>query len=441
MRNEESLYGLMNIKEVDNMHYLPEAKAMMVITSETKDRNHPQKDPDNLVHNFLEVQNTRTHHLRYVPWGENNLFPTDLLRLGLQNNIAPGIINTKIDFISGKKVILYKEIEVEEGVFKPIRVKNPEIEDWLEENNIEEFITKRATDLSWLGNIWDEKIRSKSKKKIARIKHVDASLARAGRPDKNRKVSHYLLNDWMNFTEAEAKRIMVFDPKKPLAHSNTISHSKRYFPGCHYYGLPDYIGSQNWMKMANKIPVFHDKGMDNMYQIRWIVKIPRDYFKQFADDEEKMKKAETDLRDEMNSFLAGAKNAGKAFVSKYVIDQNTGKEIGGIHIEPVKPELFDDAFVKLYEQSNVAIASAHGIDPSIAGIQTQGKLSSGSDKRISYDMFLKLKVPSYRKKVMEPLYQVKKVNGWDREIQFGIIDYELTKLDDNHKGGQEVSAE
>ena len=427
-------------KELEGIHYLKDANALLEVVPTVSAARRNTSNPNligpemGIVGNFLEVQALERNKLQYIPWGEDNLFPYHLLRLTIKNNIAPGIINTKIDFVSGKKLILYKE-HISEGKKVEIEmIENPEIEDWLEENEIEEMIPKIVADDVWFGNYAVEFIRARSAKKIARVKHHDMMTVRAANPYKRIPVYKYLLNDWINDYVSRATEIMRFNREKPFAYPNSLYHVFRYFPGSFYYGMPDYIGSENWMRLANKIPIFHDKGMDNTYQIRWHIQIPEAYFDTYDDP----KKEEKRLREEMNDFLAGAQNAGKAFVTRYSTDHNDNKK-NGWFIEPVKAEYFDEAFVKLYEQSNVAITSSHGIDPSISGVQTQGKLSSGSDKRISYDMFLKLKVPSFRKRILKFLYEVKRANGWDKKIKFGMIDYELTKLDDNHNGGQEVT--
>jgi len=432
------------VKAIDGIHYLPDAQALLeVVPTSSASRRTTTGNPSltglemGLISNYHEVQSHERNRLQYIPWGEDNLFPYNLLRLTIKNNIAPGIINTKIDFVSGKKIILYKEHIGENKKIEVEIVEDPEIEDWLEENEVDEQMTKIVTDDIWFGNFAVEFIRAKSGKKIAGFKHHDMMTVRAANPYKRIPVYKYLLNDWINDYVSMATEIMKFKREKPFAYPNSLYHVFRYFPGSFYYGLPDYIGSENWMRLANKIPIFHDKGMDNTYQIRWHIQIPQDYFEQFDGD---AKKEEKRLREEMNDFLAGAQNAGKAFVTRYAKDHNGNKKEGWI-IEPVKAEYFDEAFVKLYEQSNVAITSSHSIDPSISGVQTQGKLSSGSDKRISYDMFLKLKVPSFRKRILKPLYEVKRANNWNKKIKFGMLDYELTTLDEKHEGGQEVVQE
>jgi len=157
------------------------------------------------------------------------------------------------------------------------------------------------------------------------------------------------------------------------------------------------------------------------------------YFEQFS--KEKREDAKAKLRKEMNDWLAGSENVGKAFVS--YVKQN-GLEADKWKISSLEAKLNDEAFTILFEQSNMAMTSAHGLHPTLAAVETQGKLSSGSEMRNAYLVYMALKTKNTRAILLEPLYEIKKINNWPDEVQFGFEDIEITKLDTNPTGSQTV---
>lgn len=435
-----------DLENTESIHYLDvgqnEAAVMTVESNPRKRRSQrllQNAEMDNL---FAEVYEGDDHKelFRYKLWGHDNLFPVHWMKLVLSNNIAPGISEAKADFISGKRLIVYKE-HLENGKIIPEFLDIPEIEDFFEENESEEYIQRCASDIVYLGNSITEFQRAKSRTKIPIFNHIDMTTARAGVMQMG-KINEYFFNDWYNDPSGLGQRVDAFDKKNPFRFPNSIYHVKRYTPGSYHYGLPD-IGMENWLRLANQIPRFHFKGLKNQYNIRWHIEIPYSYFEgRGLTDEEEKDEVEA-LRSELSNYLAGVENVGKAAVTFYK-EKLDGTPGSGIKITPLKPELFDDAFLQAYEAANIAISSGAGIDPSIAGVMRSTQLSSGSDKRISYDMYLKLKVPQFRKRLLQPLYALFKANGWNekygegKRLKIGMVDYELTTLDEQHKGGQVV---
>ena len=201
--------------------------------------------------------------------------------------------------------------------------------------------------------------------------------------------------------------------------------------------------------MANFIAPFHKANLQNGYNIRWHCEIPADYFLDYeeynlsATDEEKAvvknkaQEAEQKFMDDVNQFLAGIAHAGRAVWTKYELDRALGKDYPGVKIKALDYDMKDESLLKLFEKSNTANISSQGIHPTLANIETQGKLSSGTEIRNAFLMWLIINTHRPRKMMLKPLELVKKVNGWPAEIHYAIRDYELTALSSNDAGMQQ----
>lgn len=389
----------------------------------------------------------RSHGFDVARWGTDNLKPYYLLKLLAESNISPQLIATSIDFALGDRWYLYREI-LEPTDRGNVRVRiepieNTEIEDWLERTDVMKILRARATDHYIYGNAFAQFVLSRDAKDIAFLNHIDASQARV-EVIKNRESEHvYQCPDWTRPSyapntpeEGNVRRYKMFNPKKPLQYFRSVMHSKHYWPGQTYYGVRPWHSASNWILFANKIPVWMRTNIENGYTIRFHVEYPSDYFDYITTEKPEEIQAEKDrVFDEFDAWLAGEKNAGKTFFSPVKFDPMTGKKGEGWNIIPIKPEILDEAFVKAYTQTNNAMTSSFGIDPSLASIQQEGKFNSGSEKRIAAQLHQILRTPEARQIILEPFNEViAKVNGWGRGVKIGLLNRNITTLDQDHSG-------
>jgi len=381
----------------------------------------------------------RKGNLKIAPWGKNNLLPQEMFRLIWENHLKPQLITTARDFLIGSRLGVFRRQIVEnKETFVPIAM--PEIEDWLEEIEAENYIMQAAYNLEFWSNVFTVFTLGTSTN-IEAIQCFDCTDVRASviSPTVGRIEDYVLHPDWKNFKEPEATVIPSWDRTQPTRFFQFCYHGRDPVPGQPYYSLPTWYGTRKWTEVSNEIPKFHKSGLANGYNLKYHIEIPADYFLQFGDDKAQQK-AEADLLDNMNQWLSGVENVAKAFVSKFQTDA-MGKPIPGWKIEPLEDKMNTEAYIELDRQANTAHASGHGIDPSLAGIDQNSKLGgSGSEKRISYDMHIALRTPTKRKILLQPFNTVaKKIMGWDRDIFIGIVDIQLTTLADNPSGKSMVN--
>lgn len=388
----------------------------------------------------IQGTSSSTSNKKYAEWfgasfagnnGNVNQEPSTLLNLIANNNLLMPLLQTNIDFCLGDGVGLFKK-SIIKGQVNYERILNSEIESWMDENSYHDHLRKITTDLYMLGNYASESLFSNNGKVLS-VNQIMPTEFRTSIINNKRIIEKYFIGDWITKGDLKDKNIVFSyeyfkdSKKKP---TKCIIHGKKYFPGQHHYGIPIWWGVKNWINLANQIPLFHLAGLTKGYNIRWHVQIPANYFEQFP--EKDRTKEEEELMQGMDRFLSGANNAGKAFTSKYGQNQPEWK------ITALNAEIYDDAYKDIFMHSNTALSSANNIDPSLAGYDITGKLSSGSEKRNSYIIHTTLKTPYYRSIILKELNMVKMHNKWPADIEFKFLDTELQTLDVNKSGSTNV---
>lgn len=413
------------------------------------------------VYEFYDNRNPRKDERKSWTWSKDdteekalwakwyapgNDFPNLALDVITKNNILFGVTDKKINFLCGQRVRIYKEVIV--GGKKRLDIaQDAKVEDWLAANAVDELMHNRFMDDLWLGSNWVEGVLD-ANGHVASVRHFDATTCRTGKKNKRtgRVDSHFICSDWSKAKydpeakgdkrkENNVRRVNAYDPTNPTKYAKFMLHTKRYMPGHPNYPLPYWYPTVEWFRLASKIPAWHSFGMDNGYGVRHHVQIPKSWLEQFPVAERETKKEE--VREEMDKFLSGSKNNGKAFFSTY---SNNGQLPDGWKIDVIETNLNDEAYTAIFDQSNTAVASGLGIDPTLANIMLEGKLGNASEKRIAYQIHMALDTPRPRQRQLELLKLVQKMNGWDPSLRFGFEDIEITKLDANPTGEQNIIA-
>lgn len=400
---------------------------------------------------------------KVLTWGKDNKLPQRREALIKSNNIVASLIKTRRDITLGNGLTMFTVAwEEEDGKLKRKLYEVPipdKIQEWLENSHIKNYLRVACKNLFFHANTFTEMIPSKDGSEITSIECKEARHVRAEVQDNDGIIQNYFHSMNWNPKAGSNKRaqdLVRIPGYHPLYHNKLPRQKFMYHTGDElltddYYFEPDWWGGREWIMAANAVPKFHNANFRNGYTIRWHIQYPNDYFDDVnitlntEKDREKALQKKKEKRKEfmriVNELLAGIENAGRALFTSYDLDKALNKEFSGIKITPLKGDLQDEALLKLYEKSNQAVISGQGIHPTLANIETQGKLSSGSEIRNAFLMYLAIKTPAPRDILLEPLNIVKNVNGWDKDLIFGFRDIEITRLDENKEGKQEVAAE
>ena len=391
-------------------------------------------------------------------WGRRNDLPQYREQVVGDNNIVGSLIQTKRDLLVGTGLYAYRmEFKSDGGKRNIVEVPIPEeAQKFFDLIDIDTYMMDAAKDLLYHANIFTEFVR-KNGGPIHSMKVVDCKYVRLGEQSDRGVVENAFISGAWATGDYQKDGITEFDKKVirvPLYDADQqqgrfILHTGDRMINDGYYNSPAWFAGVNWIQVANNIPIFHQSNLMNGYTIRFHIQIPKNYFKsgpvqgydpttdnyKKANDEESRRKSE--FMENMNSMLAGTMKAGRAIFTTFDINEAIGKEYPGIKIEAINVDIKDKALLELFEKSNTANISAQGIHPTLANVESQGKLSSGSEMRNAYNVYLAVKTPAPRRILLKALDLVKKINGWDPEIHFGFGDTELVTLDENPAGKEQ----
>lgn len=387
-------------------------------------------------------------------WGSNNLLPQEREALVLDNNIVPELIATKRDITVGGGLFCFREKFVQDGdKMKRVieEVERPAMaQEFFDRVDMTAYLLKSCRNLLFHANTFTEYVRDMR----GLIASIQATECRHTRPERQDNIgmirNWYLSGNWKEYRKAE------FSPRRVPNYLGEDARQRKFILHClddllsdEYLGIPTWWGDRAWIECANAIPIFHINNLRNGYTIRWHIQVPKDYFydntamQQTQTQKDAAKRKVSESRQEflktLNEFLAGYEQAGRALVTDYEVNKQLGKEYPGIKVTALTVDLKDKALLDLFERSNDANISAQGIHPTLAAIQTQGKLSSGSEIRNAFNMYVAIKTPVKRAILLKPIELVHRVNGWGEGVKWGFRDIEITTLDENPTGKQDNS--
>lgn len=396
--------------------------------------------------------------------GKNNLLPQDREKRLRQNYLFPRLLETQRKVTIGGGALLHEKRYHAEGS-DTIEIKMPDaINAFFKKNKVNRQLGKAGAELFKHGGFFVEFLRDKQgmigkKSQISSFKVLDTVKVRAALQDDNGDIPVYLLcGNWAKAGKTEngenftVKAIPNYKGEdKPQDKFILYVGNDFFFDG--YYYDPVYVGIDDWLDVSNKVPEFHNANVDNGYFLRFQIEIPFDYFTNYElkeiwdslSEDEKKKEVEAEQRredkfiEDINKFLTGHLQTGRAIFTKYELDRETGKVFPGIKITPIEGNLYDEALLKLQESASAAIVSASGMHPAIANIQTAGKLSSGSEIMNAYNAYLQIQAPFDRQIILDgTLNFIHEINGWGDDYLWLFKDNKMVTLDKNKEGVEQT---
>lgn len=410
------------------------------------------------------VRETSVDGIRMHSWGYNNRLPQDREATLQDNNIIGELISTKRSLIVGAGIQPFKVV-IADGVKKREPIEVPaKVQDFFDASEFhKKYIIEAANQVLIHGMIFAGLMPDKAAEKIVSMMAYKCRDIRIAHRNFGEPIMNYVFSDYNYRKERNVKAVKIPSLRKiknaegkgewKVRPMEMMTHSMDSLFDNGTYAHPSYWGGYEWIELSNLIPRFHKANIKNGYTIRHHIEIPKTAFldtqkyQQAVDAGDtvemdnligEQKKKRQDFIDTMNKFLAGEDNAGRAIYTYFTHD-DTGRKIEGISINKVEVDLKDEALLKLFEKSNQANISAQGIHPSIASIETQGKLSSGSEMRNAIEIYVKIKAPIIRSIILEPFLKVVNINGWNQKgVEWGFEDIVLNKLDEEPTGSSNV---
>lgn len=375
--------------------------------------NRPQAPMDSLLWQSYsrnwELYPHQVGGYRVIPYGHDNLLPSQLREVVNDNNLAPGIIERQMGLLYGQGVFL-NELGYVNGEITRLWREDREIQGWLDGWDYLDYIKRAMTDYLYLKGFFDVKYLERGHRigrpvRIAFLKHIPAKNARLEWTDSREPedVRHILVGDFEHgCVNTGIRRYPVYDRRNPGRYGTAASYNCSYTFSRDFYSVPSYWGALRWIVRGSEIPTIFKYVTDNGLNLAYHVHSPAGYWERKREVLKELhpewtaagvEKAISELSEtflqSLTEVLSGKENAGKFFHTVDVPDETTGT-VYTWKIEAIDQKIKDfvDSQLRISEASSSAITSGMGLHPSLSNVMVNGKLASGSELLYAFKLYL-----------------------------------------------------
>jgi hypothetical protein len=382
--------------------------------------------------------------LDHVRWGPMDNQPNIMKNLARANNQVQPLLNAKRDLTYAGGLAFFQR-EIVDKKLSMVPYIDQRIEDWLYAEDVNQYLISAINQYMDMGNVF-ARMTYKPLQDWYKLEVSDCFFTRIGIPEKGR-ITNYKYNpyfgDMLYYAEAEVETetIRAFDFEN--AENNrknvvSILHCKDAIAGNPYYSYPSWWCSKEWIELANLIPLFHKSGIKNGYNIKYLIKMPKDYFDPSGKtlDEKESKKRWADFGANLDKWMAGDENVNKTMLVKYLRGSD-GKAQDNVDVIPLKNEMSDTAYSTVWEMANVSIANGMEVTPTVAGVNPGKGNDSGSQIRAMAEFHSQFRTAVTREHILKPIKYALREMGYT-DVVPAFKEIQLTTLDVNPMGKQAV---
>lgn len=386
----------------------------------------------------------------YVPWGDTNLRPNEVLELIRKDEVmSPNMyFNILASYANG---LTYTKKDKTE-------VTDQEIIDFFKYNRPTKYLFEQQTDMKHFFWTVSVIILSGDGKKIVKLRHKDVLYCRLETCNpKTGALEHIFFGNWEKGApkpedREELELLDVDDPlgdlmvrmgKLPNEDGKTQPATKtRKFamlnripiPGNKYYPFPYYWAFFNsgWYDIKQLIPSGKKAKFKNGLVLRYQVEINVVYWDKLCEQEsitDPIKKIERIQKEKENikTFLSGLENAGKIWFSGFWVDP-LGKEQSMVKINLINNTKEGGDWIEDTEEASTMACYAQGNNPNMIGVVPGKSAGSMNGSNIRELFTMKQAMEKAPKDILlEPYFVIKHYNEWD--IEFDVPFMMLTTLD------------
>jgi hypothetical protein len=386
----------------------------------------------------------------YMPWGESNTLPYSIITSARHDEVLSQnkLFNTLVGYGSGIKIMKNNGDEI----------TDPKIIEFFDFNRLPKYHLEQVTDMKYFFFTVSVIILSNDGKKIVRLRHKEAAHTRFEQINpKTGKIDHIFYANWSDEPkEKDIEVIELLDMNNPYydlmvrmgktpndeGKVQTPTETRKFavvnmfpIPGTGYYPFAYWYSMflSGWFDIKRLIPKAKKAKMKNGSSFKYHVEINRLFWDDLCTQEgitdQKLRIERCNKEKEnIKKFLTGIENSGKMWISGFYVDP-TGKETAYVRINNVDAGKEGGDWIEDSEEASNMICYADNIHPSMVGAAPgKGKGGfSGSVQRELFTMKQSLE-KAYQDIMLEPLFIIKKYNGWD-DFKYDIPVVTLTTLD------------
>ena len=303
--------------------------------------------------NITEPKNLSTVNTKWIPFGDDNLFPQYLAELKRKSSTQRSVLAQKTVFTSGAKFVCNNE---------PLREFIEDVN--ADHESLRDVFKKLADDYYTFGNAYLEGVLYDGG---INLYHLDATTVRMA---KNKR-EVYVNSDWCRYWNNDEKihRIPIY-PR--VSHNKFVIHFKDYEPTFSFYGLPDYVAALEHIAVDYEIGKWNHTKFLNGFQPSAIVEISGDMGEEEAQEL---------VREAQKKFVGDGNNGKILFIVK-------NGDTSPANVEIIKDDQ-EGSWLDLQKITDQNIITANRWQPSLSGIVSSGKMNNtGSEIRIAYDLVM-----------------------------------------------------
>lgn len=380
----------------------------------------PEKRTDNSIlvdafsfyqaNTYLPAVSTYYSTNTYVKWGDNNLFPLQLVDLYNSSPIHSSIILQKSKMVVGAG-LQYNDsllsIQQKDAINRFLIAADGE-------RDLETVLQDLSFDYQLFGAMVIEVMWNSDFTRIVKVNRIPAMNIRLGKENDYGKVENFYYNkDWSRSNSCTA--IPAFNILNKES-QNQIIYIKNPSVDGRYYGIPTYASGLNWVAADASISKFHLSNINQGFAPSIAIK----FYKKPESDEQR-----EEIVSGIKKEYAGQGNAGKA-----MIFFSDGKDLAP-DVAPVDTTDLDKQFTVIADQIVDQIIRSHrGVSPILWGVKTAGQLGGASGEyEVAYKTFEKNVVQPDRKVLENVVNRILKINGWNVNLTmkpFQVFDSSIT---------------
>jgi hypothetical protein len=317
---------------------------------------------------FTEVRNKD-----YINYGEDNNYPNFLVTLFNRSAKHNAILTAKQLYIAGQGLAFNAEGLPSDKIVSTqafIDNANPY-------ESLHSVSSKMALDIELFGGCYLHIIKSKDKKGIAEVYHLDYCNLRTNKDNSKIYYSEHWLNDDgsnnMSIKPDQIKEYPAYGSKEYEKGKEGVLYYKQYRPNIETYTLPEYIGAVPAIITDAEIANYHRASIQNGFMggtmVTFMNGVPSD--EEMSTIEKQMKKKFTGT-DRANSL-----------VIDFVDDPARAPQI---------QQLTGNDFDKRYDALNKTIQEeifvGHKVtSPMLFGVRTEGQLGGRNEMATAFQLF------------------------------------------------------
>lgn len=361
-----------------------------------------------MKHNF-SIYDLPTHELplfeeqpgsEWINYGFDNLYGDYLRDLYLGSSIHTAVVNGVAEMIAG------------EGIDATDRLQNAgKREQWLKfsglmEKSSDDLVRRLSFDMKLYGMAYIQVIWNRSRTGIAEMRHISSSNVRSGKANADGVVKTYYVSarwDAIKQKQYHPRAYPAFS-MEDRTQAAQILQIKAYQPGIYYYGLPDYVGSTNYIELDREIGVFHLNNIKNGLFPSMLL----NFNNGIPTDEERR-----EIERKVNEKFSGSSNAGRLLIS--FSDGNDNQP----QIESISANDAEGMYQFLSQETTTKILAGHRVtSPLLFGVRGDGTgFGNNADElRDSYSLFSQTVVLPFQNLILECIGMLAQVNGIELDL-------------------------